>query len=146
MLVLEDGSERNMAYPKLAQLHADGQVDTGFGRQGVVVAPLGVDLGSQRPHAGTLLPDGCVLLAGAPWRTPGGQRALLSRWCEDGSRDTDFGDRGSLSCAFASTANDDSVRVDSVCGVHAVDGRILVAGHMLEYEVRYKFCAVGLHL
>lgn len=145
-VVLQTGAGDAVSLPKVIQLQPDGTLDAGFGRNGVLIAALGGTATCQRPQACAIQRDGKLLLAGTPWAEPGGQRVTVSRWLPDGERDEEFGDAGSLICGFShGIGHTNGVCVDSISGLHVLDGRILVAGHMLECEMKYKFCALALH-
>lgn len=135
------------SFPKVMQLLPHGELDRAFARSGVLITPLGGDATCQRPQACALQPDGKLLLAGTPWAEPGGQRVTITRLLSNGARDTEFGVGGSLHCGFSHTAGSvGGVCVDSVSGLHLTRDRILVAGHMLECEMKYKYCALALYM
>ena len=148
LAVLQTGSDLygdGTGVPKLVQLRRDGASDLSFGTRGTAVAPFASRSACQRPQAWALQPDGRLLLAATPWAEPGGQRALLSRWHEDGSSDGDFGRGGTLVCAFSADIDAEGrVSVDSVAGLHVDGRRVIVAGHRLEFEMKYKYCAIAL--
>lgn len=147
LAVLQAGSDlygEGTGVPKLAQLRRDGVVDPTFGSRGIAVAPFASRNACQRPQAWALQPDGRLLLAATPWAEPSGQRTVLSRWHVDGSRDDEFGRGGTLDCAFSADIDAAGrVSVDSVAGLHVDGRRVIVAGHRLEFEMKYKYCAVA---
>lgn len=138
-----DGSD--MAVSKCLQRLPNGRPDAAFGHGGEIRTALGARARCQRPQAACLQRDGKLLLVGTPWAEQGGQRVTLTRLQLDGERDLSFGEDGYAPCGFVSEFESTaSVSVDSVTGVHLFDDRIVVAGHMLEQEMKYKFSAVAL--
>lgn len=146
ILVVAQTSERGaLSVTKCTQLMPAGPVDMAFGRRGEVITALGADAKCQRPQAACLQPDGKLLLVGTPWAERSGQRVTLTRLLQDGSRDAHFGEGGYVNCGFHSDFEQgDAVSVDNAVGVHVCRHSIVVAGHMLEREMKYKFCAVAL--
>lgn len=145
--VLQGVDAGGSSLPRILQLRADGTLDHTFARRGALIAPLGGDAACQRPQACALQSDGKLLLAGTPWAESGGQRVTITRLLPNGARDKGFGVGGSLSCGFSHTAGSPGgVCVDSISGLHLAGDRILVAGHMLECEMKYKYCALALYL
>lgn len=146
ILVVAQTSDRGaLSITKCTQFLPTGAVDPAFGRRGEVITALGAQAKCQRPQAACLQPDGKLLLVGTPWADRGGQRVTMARLLPDGFRDAHFGDGGYVSCGFHSDFEQgDAVSVDNAVGVHVWRDSIVVAGHMLEREMKYKFCAVAL--
>lgn len=146
VLTVQTGGSGFVAVPKVLQFHPDGRPDRNFGRSGSAIAHLGGPARYQRPQVACLQRDGCLLVAGTPWADVGGQRAILSRLLPDGALDTDFGENGLLRCGFAHEfGRSDAINVDTICGIHVAGERILLAGHLLEYEMKYRLCALAAH-
>lgn len=104
-------------YPRIVRLHADGDQDTAFGRNGVVYdMPEGTLLLST-----LALDDGGLIFGGMSETT---DRAVLTRRRSDGSADTAFGDAGFV---FLSDRDHPGMRVGSLA-LSPVDGTVLAGG------------------
>lgn len=146
VLTLQTGGEGAVSLPKVLQLLPDGRPDPAFGRAGAVIAHFGGTARYQRPQIARLQADGALLLAGNPWNEGDGQRVQLARLRPDGGLDPHFGEAGLLRCSFGhATGRELGPSVDSICGVHVHRDRILVAGHQLEFQARYKVCGLAVH-
>lgn len=145
VLVLQSTATGTFAVPKVLRLTADGVPDGAFGRGGTTLAPFRIASNHQRPAAAALQSDGKVVLAGTPWSGTNGQQVVVSRLQADGRCDEEFGDTGTVVCGFEHDPAQRSVSVDSIAGMHVDRDRILVAGHMLECEVKYRYSALALH-
>lgn len=146
ILVVAQTSDRGaLSVTRCTQFLPTGTIDPAFGRGGEIITALGAQAKCQRPQAACLQPDGKLLLVGTPWADRGGQRVTLTRLLPDGFRDAHFGEGGYVNCGFHSDfERGDAVSVDNAVGVHVCRDSIIVAGHMLEREMKYKFCAVAL--
>lgn len=119
-----DGSgERPPHSIVLARFLANGQVDTGFGNQGIVIDS---DTRIFDVAKAILQPDGKVLIAASPYANGNYYSEFgLYRFNADGSRDTSFGVNGKVETRFPSHYFPSSDPADIAL---MPDGRIVVVG------------------
>ncbi|MBC7778235.1 MAG: hypothetical protein H7246_22570 [Phycisphaerae bacterium] len=90
-----------MAAAFVARLHSNGELDAGFGQNGVII----FDIGSEEDEFWTVLikPDGKILLGGSTFDMdiPGFYNLLLVQLFSDGTPDPDFGVGGIATADFA---------------------------------------------
>ncbi len=82
----------------LARYTVDGQPDTSFGNQGLVVVPL-LNLSDERIHAVTIAPDGKIVVTGSVEAGSIGfveDELLVYRFTSSGAVDTTFSDNGGV--------------------------------------------------
>lgn len=104
-------------YPRIVRLHADGDQDTSFGRNGVVYdVPEGTNLLST-----LALDDGKLLFGGM---SAVNASAVITRRRSDGSLDTDFGDAGFV---FLRDKSHPGMRVGSMA-LSAIGNSVVVGG------------------
>jgi uncharacterized delta-60 repeat protein len=145
LAIAQAGGRHGVSLTKCTQLTRAGTPDAKFGRGGQVITALGTDAKCQRPQAACLQPDGKLLLVGTPWAARSGQRVTLARLLPNGCHDEHFGEAGFVNCGFHSNFEQaDAVSVDNAVGVHSYGNSVVIAGHMLERGMKYKFGAVTL--
>ncbi|MBK5527925.1 hypothetical protein JFT91_12460 [Pseudomonas sp. TH08] len=103
----------------LGRLTPDGELDTGFGKEGIA---SGFFAGSRESMARsiTLTSDSKILLTG----TVGMREPALARFSTDGVLDTGFGDKGYVILPLPKNVGEDAV-VESVDGEQASSGNIV---------------------
>lgn len=108
-----------IGYSKLIRLMADGDIDTGFGTNGIVTLPLGNEVQIQ--------PDGKIITVGTYENAAGSSDIALARYQANGNFDTTFGTGG-----IVTTSLGNSTRSGANAVVMQADGKIVVGGSVSE--------------
>lgn len=107
----------------LTRLDGDGNLDSGFGDGGKITIDF---FGrADNAHGLALQPNGKIVVTGSAFRFGSGSQFALTRYHDDGSLDTDFGNNGKLVTEFFDGEG-------ATAAAHAVtlqpDGKIIAAG------------------
>jgi hypothetical protein len=119
---------------------ADGQIDSAFGRSGVVNVPIGSEVGDSNSATGIALQtDGKILISGVAHSNSLNNHFSVTRLLQDGSLDMGFGRQGSAITMVAIPPNSDFANSILV----QADGAIVVAGESIsERSNQYPYSGV----
>lgn len=109
---------------ELVRLHADGSLDSTFGKLGRIVTDF--EGGRDEAHALVLQPDGKIVVAGETLRkrAPTGIDFSLARYLKDGRLDREFGDGGKVLTDIGGRISLDAVAALAL----QEDGRLVAVG------------------
>jgi len=119
---------------------ADGQIDSAFGKSGVVNVPIGSEVGDSNSATGIALQtDGKILISGVAHSNSLNNHFAVTRLLQDGSLDMGFGRQGSAITMVAIPPNSDFANSILV----QADGAIVVAGESIsERSNQYPYSGV----
>jgi uncharacterized delta-60 repeat protein len=109
----------------VARYQSTGQSDSGFGNAGLVVVPIGLDVGSSNYGTGiSLQTDGKIVVSGVAHTNLENNHFSITRLLASGAVDFDFGNAGSVVTKVALPPESDY----SYAVVAQPDGKIIVVG------------------
>jgi uncharacterized delta-60 repeat protein len=136
-LVLAGGCSVN-TYPYrdvcALRYNANGTLDTSFGANGKVIAPM--DSGVGEAFALVLQPDGKLVLAGYCDGAPTDSDFCALRYNTNGTLDTSFGTDGKVITPVGSSGD------IATALARQPDGKLVLAGHCQNNGTNYDFCAL----
>jgi uncharacterized delta-60 repeat protein len=117
-ILVSGNVEKRAGYPVLARYRANGALDRGFGREGVVRAP---SMRFVTVEDMAIAGDGRIVLAGYRWPHQTRPQVAVLRYLPDGRLDPTFGEGGLFSEGLAYESTAEGVLVEP-------DGRTVIAG------------------
>lgn len=112
----------------VARYNSDGSLDTTFGKAGVAQINPGY---VSTANAVAVQNDNKIVVAGFAWNFESNVFAL-ARFNEDGSLDTTFGEKGTVTTSVGYSSQIEALAIQE-------DGSILVAGHTTDDYIHYSF-------